>query len=170
MRASLSSLVLLSSLALSGCFISENAGPAHPCSSDSDCPSDYHCLTLSAAQSTCEVLYPPPVMAESDAGTPDAGPVPTWCKDVQPILAASCISSCHGATTTSSGHPEFRLDMYADDGGIKGARSMADRIKLRAVDQQNMPPAGNPAPSTTELNVLSRWATGGTPLCSDGGT
>jgi uncharacterized membrane protein len=179
MRASLSSLVLLSSVALSGCFISENAGPAHACSANSDCPSAYHCVSVSAEESTCEVIYPP-VFAESDAGTPsagstdagtpDAGPVPTWCNDVQPVLAASCVQSCHGATTTGSGHSEFRLDMYADNGAIKGAKSMAARIQARAVDQKSMPPAGSTAPSAADLKVLSRWVAGGTPQCFDGGT
>ncbi|MFL5354303.1 hypothetical protein [Archangium sp.] len=169
MRHPLSSLLLVSALAASGCFISENAGPGHPCSDDSECPASYRCVTVSEGQRSCEVLYPPGPQ-ESDAGTVDAGPVPTWCQDVRPILAASCVASCHGATTTGSNRTDFRLDQYAASSGVLGARDMAARIKVRAVDQQTMPPAGNPAPSASERDVLSRWSAGGTPLCSDGGT
>lgn len=165
----LRSLVLVFVLTASGCFISENSGPGHSCSDDSECPASYHCVTASEGQRSCEVIYPPAPL-DTDAGTPDAGPVPTWCKDVQPILAASCVSSCHGATTTGSGRSDFRLDLYAKEGSVLGAKDMAARIKARAVDQQTMPPPGNPAPSASERDILNRWVAGGTPQCSDGGT
>ncbi|WP_395823396.1 hypothetical protein [Archangium minus] len=171
MRVLLKSLVPVCVLAAAGCFISENAGPGHACSDDSECPDSYRCVTVSAGQGSCEVMYPPRPQ-ESDAGTPDAGPVPTWCQDIRPVLAASCVSSCHGADTTGSGYSNFRLDMYEASGGVLGARDMAPRIKARAVDQQTMPPAdaGVPAPSEAQRELLTRWIAGGTPLCSDGGT
>jgi hypothetical protein len=165
----LKSLVLVSALAASGCLISENAGPGHSCSDDSECPESYRCVTISEGQRSCEVTYPPRPL-DADGGTPDAGPVPTWCQDIQPLLAASCVSSCHGATTSGSKRTDFRLDTYAQAGGVLGARDMAARIKARAVDQQTMPPSGNPAPSAAERDLLSRWVAGGTPLCADGGT
>lgn len=169
MRDLPSSLLFVIALAASGCFISENAGPGHPCSDDSECPDSYRCVTVSADQRSCEVVYPPGPQA-SDAGATDAGPVPTWCKDVRPILSASCVSSCHGSTTTGSGRSDFRLDQYEASGGVLGARDMAARIKVRAVEQKTMPPAGSPAPSAGDRDVLSRWIAGGTPSCSDGGT
>ncbi len=169
MRVLLTSSLLVSALATSGCFISENAGPGHPCSEDSECPASYRCATASSGQRSCEVLYPP-VFQETDAGTPDAGPVPTWCQDIRPILAATCVSSCHGADTSGSGQANFRLDMYESSGGVSGARDMAARIRARAVVDKSMPPEGKPAPSDGERDLLSRWIAGGTPLCSDGGT
>ena len=165
----LKSLVFASALTASGCLFSETPGPGHPCSEDSECPTSYRCVTVSGDERACEVMYPPRPL-DADAGTPDAGPVPTWCQDIQPILAASCVSSCHGATTTGSGRTDFRLDLYAQDGGVLGAREMASRIKARAVDQLNMPPPGNPAPSAAERDLLSRWVLGGAPGCADGGT
>jgi hypothetical protein len=165
----LKSLVLVSALAASGCLISENAGPGHSCSDDSECPASYRCVTVSEGQRSCEVMYPPRPL-DTDAGTSDAGPVPTWCQDIKPILAATCVSSCHGATTSGSGRTDFRLDTYDQSGGVLGARDMAARIKARAVEQQTMPPSGNPAPSAAERDLLSRWVAGGTPLCADGGT
>lgn len=169
MRALLKPLMLVSALASSGCFISENAGPGHPCSADSECPSSYRCVTTSPGHASCEVVYPP-LPQETDGGTPDAGPVPTWCQDIRPILAASCVSSCHGADTKGSGRSDFRLDLYEASGGVLGARDMAARIKVRAVDQQTMPPAGSPAPSAEQRDLLTRWIAGGTPSCTDGGT
>ncbi|HEX8433941.1 hypothetical protein [Archangium sp.] len=166
----LKSLLLISALAVSGCLISENAGPGHSCSDDSECPASYRCVPLAEGQRSCEVLYPPRPL-DTDAGTPDAGPVPTWCKDIQPILAATCVSSCHGADPSRSGPTSFRLDTYAPSDGVLGARDMAARIKARAaVEPPTMPPPNNPAPSAAERDLLSRWVAGGTPLCADGGT
>ncbi|PTL77356.1 hypothetical protein DAT35_45510 [Vitiosangium sp. GDMCC 1.1324] len=161
--------MLVSALASSGCFISENTGPGHPCSDDSECPTSYRCVTASPGNASCEVVYPP-LPQEADSGTPDAGPVPTWCRDIRPILAASCVASCHGADTSGSHRTDFRLDQYEASGGVLGARDLAARIKVRAVDQQSMPPAGNPAPSAEQRELLTRWIAGGTPSCSDGGT
>lgn len=169
MRLLLHSWVLASALGASGCLFSENAGPGRPCVDDSECPASYRCVTVSADQRSCEVVYPP-APQDTDAGTSDAGPVPTWCQDIRPILAASCVSSCHGAITTGSGRSDFRLDQYAASGGVNGARDLAARIKVRAVDEQSMPPPGSPAPSSAERELLSRWIAGGTPLCTDGGT
>jgi hypothetical protein len=172
MRLLSNAWVLASALVASGCLLSENAGPGHPCSDDSECPASYRCVTVSADQRSCEVLYPPAPL-DTDAGT-DAGPVPTWCQDIRPILAASCVASCHGADTSQSGIKDFRLDQYAAIGGVNGARDLAARIKARAVDQAGtpgaMPPPGKPAPSAAERELLSRWIAGGTPLCTDGGT
>ncbi|HZH15295.1 MAG TPA: hypothetical protein VE057_13160 [Archangium sp.] len=169
MRVLLNSLVLACALLASGCVLAENAGPGHPCSDDSECPASYRCVTVSTDQRSCEVLYPP-APQETDAGSVDAGPVPTWCQDIRPILAASCVASCHGADTSGSGYTDFRLDQYAASGGVNGARELAARIKDRAVDQRTMPPLGNPAPSAAERELLTRWIAGGTPLCTDGGT
>ncbi len=100
------------------------------------------------------------------------GVAPTYCRDVQPILAANCVSSCHGEVNTGSGHTDFRLDYYEppDGGGPKGAKDMAPRIKVRAFDLRTMPPTGNPAPTDAERAVLGRWAVAGAPFCDDGGT
>lgn len=171
MRVLLKFLVPVCVVAAAGCFIAENAGPGHACSADSECPESYRCVTVSAGQGSCEVVYPPRPQ-EIDAGTFDAGPVPTWCQDIRPVLAASCVSSCHGADTSGSHRSDFRLDMYEASGGVLGARDVAARIKARAVDLQTMPPAdaGVPAPSEDQRELLTRWMAGGTPFCSDGGT
>ncbi|MFP2959533.1 hypothetical protein ACLEPN_17245 [Myxococcus sp. 1LA] len=97
---------------------------------------------------------------------------PTWCKDVQPIMAASCVSNCHGAETYNSGHASFRLDYdVAEDGGVPGAKSQALRILARAVNATTMPPSYyNPKPTAEERELLGRWIAAGAPYCdTDGG-
>ncbi len=147
------------------CVIDVNDFSGKTCETASDCPDPYVCVAARAgAGRTCEVLGRP---ALSDGGDPNAGPVPTYCQDIQPILAATCVSSCHGADHTN-GQPGFRLDYYAADGGEPGAFSKAERIKARASDFKTMPPPGYPAPSNEERALLARWAVGGAPLCDVG--
>jgi hypothetical protein len=159
--------MLTAVLVAAGCIISQEQLAGSACSSDAECPEDYVCVGPEG-QRSCQVIYPP--QAGVDGGMPDAGVVPTYCAEIQPILAANCISSCHGADTSVSGHPEFRLDYYEGDAGQpKGAKDMAPRIKVRAFDLRTMPPAGNPAPTDAQRALLGRWATAGAPFC-DGGT
>jgi hypothetical protein len=164
-------LALATVLSVAGCIISQDDAVNRACTSNADCPQAYACMEL-GAERVCELVYPPVV----DAGTPDAGPgdagvVPTYC-DVQPILNASCISSCHGAVSDSSGRKDFRLDYYEPaDGGVKGAKAMADRIKARTFDLRTMPPASyTPQPTDAERARVAQWVVGGAlPCAPDGG-
>ncbi|WP_224249169.1 hypothetical protein [Hyalangium gracile] len=161
-------LTLAAVLTAAGCIISQDEVAGSACSLNADCPEAYACVGPEG-QRFCEVIYPPPTVTP-DAGTPDAGVVPTYCQDVQPILAATCVAGCHGAETGGSGRTDFRLDYYEPEGsGPKGAKDMAARIKVRAFDLRTMPPMGNPAPTDAERAVLGRWVAGGAPFC-DGGT
>ncbi|WP_224362248.1 hypothetical protein [Hyalangium versicolor] len=160
-------LTLAAVLTAAGCIISQDENAGRACSANTDCPEAYACVGPEG-QRFCEVIYPPPSVTP-DGGT-DGGVVPTYCKDVQPILAASCVSSCHGEVSSGSGRTDFRLDYYEPTGNQpKGAKEMAARIKVRAFDQRTMPPTGNPAPTDAERAILGRWAAGGAPFC-DGGT
>jgi len=161
-------LLLAAVLVAAGCIISQDELAGRACVSDAECPEAYACVGPEGLRS-CEVIYPPRG-ASSDGGIPDAGVAPTYCANVQPILAASCVSSCHGAVTTGSGRTDFRLDYYEPDAGQpKGAKDMAALIKIQAFDRRTMPPGGSPAPTDAERAVLGRWATAGAPFC-DGGT
>ncbi|AGC45965.1 hypothetical protein MYSTI_04673 [Myxococcus stipitatus DSM 14675] len=148
------------------CSINMDEVAGQACSEDSECPSLYACTATGVSgQRTCEVIYPPRY-TELDGGGTDAGPVPTYCDDVQPILAATCVGACHGADTSGSGLSTFRLDYYEPTGnGVPGARAKALRIRVRASDSKDMPPAGNPAPTAEQRAVLARWVAGGAPLC-----
>lgn len=198
MRFWSTSWLLVCGVAASGCFISENPLAGQPCEQDTDCPSTHRCVTLSGEERVCEVLYPPvsqgggedagsdagrPGTAGDagsdagsqsgpDAGRPDAGVrlTPTWCRDIQPVMTASCVSSCHGQTTTGSGRTDFRLDVYSSTTAPQGAREKAARIKARAVDARTMPPTSRPPLSDADRDLLDRWIAAGTPQCDDAGT
>lgn len=163
MKRILQSLLGLCAVAAAGCTIEAPDFTGKSCESAADCPQPYTCVAARpGAGRTCEVLNGPGVT------DPNAGPVPTWCQDIQPILAANCVSSCHGATTTGSERPDFRLDMYEADGGIAGAKLMAPRIHARTVTFRTMPPPGRgyPEPTEAERALIDRWAAGGAPFCA----
>ncbi|MDY7230715.1 hypothetical protein [Hyalangium rubrum] len=168
-------LALAAVLTAAGCIISQDEQAGRECAFDADCPESYTCAGPEG-QRFCEVIYPPrpgtPDGGSTDGGPTDGGTVvPTYCAEIQPILAANCVSTCHGALTEGSNRSDFRLDYYesADTSQPKGAKAMATRIKVRAFDFQTMPPS-DPKPSDAERALLARWAVGGAPFCSDGGT
>lgn len=153
-------------LAAVACSLNVDDLAGKACTDNSECPAAYACTALGAdGERTCEVIYPPSY-TQADGGGADAGPVPTYCKDIQPILAATCVSSCHGEDTSGSSQPSFRLDYYEPTGnGLPGARAKALRIRVRASDLKDMPPAGSPAPTAEERALIARWVVGGAPLC-----
>jgi hypothetical protein len=177
-------------MSVAGCIISQDETANRACADDTDCPQAYACMEL-GAQRTCELVYPPGELP-ADAGPGDAGPgdggpgdggpgdggpgdggvVPTYC-DVQPILNANCVSTCHGAVNTDSRRTDFRLDYYEPEpGGVKGAKAMAARIKARTFDLRTMPPASRAQqPSDAERARVAQWVTGGAlPCASDAGS
>jgi len=168
-RQTCSFLALAAVLTAGGCIISQDESAGRACTFDADCPEDYTCSGPEGLRS-CEVLYPPRPSTTADAGPVDAGVLPTYCAEVRPVLAATCVSSCHGADSSSSGRTDFRLDYYEPaPGQPKGAKDMAARIKVRAFDQRTMPPLDSPQPSDAQRALLARWATAGAPFCRDGG-
>jgi mono/diheme cytochrome c family protein len=82
----------------------------------------------------------------------------TWEADVQPILAAYCWR-CHGQTA-SNGAPNS-LFTYEQ------AVAQAERILVRTVQQQTMPPSGS-KPTDTERALLEAWVAAGTPRGTPG--
>ncbi|QSQ15139.1 hypothetical protein [Myxococcus landrumensis] len=142
------------------------------CETASDCPDTHSCVAVRQGQGrTCEVLGLP---GTPDAGDGDAGPVPTYCDDIQPILAASCVSTCHGADTSGSQQTTFRLDYYEapDAGGLPGAFAKAARIRARTSVFQDMPPTGSAVtpPTAAQRALVARWVEGGAPFCDDAGS
>jgi len=157
--------------AVAACTLDVTDFTGKKCESAGDCPDTHVCVSARPGQGrTCEVLGLPGL---SDGGEVDAGPVPTWCEDVQPLLAASCVSSCHGEDRSGSNDSPFRLDYYAPDAGdageLPGAQSKAERIRQRAAISRDMPPSGSdvPFPTEEERALLARWAAGGAPLCPE---
>lgn len=168
MKRVVSTVCLSAVVAAIGCVVSVADFAGKSCELAEDCPEPYVCVAARpGAGRTCEALGLPEVADGGGGGDP----VPTYCEEIQPILAANCISSCHGADNSDSNRVDFRLDYYEPDAGqVKGAKAMAPRIKVRAADFQDMPPPGNPQPTPAERVLLSQWAAGGAPFCNDGGT
>lgn len=168
MKRAVFSLCGAAVVAIVGCAVSVSDFAGKSCEVAEDCPDSYVCVAARpGAGRTCEVLALPEV---ADAGGPGPGPVPTWCADVQPLLATYCLASCHGTVHTGSGRTDFQLDIYESNGSIKGAKEMAPRIDVRAAKFKDMPPVGNPAPTADERAIIGQWAENGAPFCNDGGT
>ena len=135
------------------------------CQTAFDCPAEYSCVEVRPGQlRTCELLAPPTA--------PNSATVRYYCSDVKPILDTYCLESCHGDVHTGSGRTDFRLDLYATAGGVKGAQAMALAIKQQAVDSTQMPPSNTtgPTPSPSERATLGDWVLTGAQECADGGT
>ncbi|ADO71494.1 hypothetical protein [Stigmatella aurantiaca] len=166
MKRAVTSVCLCAAMVLVGCSISVADFAGKSCAAAEDCPDSYVCVAARpGAGRTCEALGLPGL---ADGGGPGPGPVPTWCNDIEPILLANCVSSCHGEVTTGSSRTDFRLDYYeAGAGSPNGAKAMADRIKVRTYDARTMPPLGVPAPTDAERELVARWVVGGAPLCDD---
>jgi hypothetical protein len=167
MKRAVTSLYVSAAMVIAGCSISVNDFAGKTCAAAEDCPEPYVCVAVrTGAGRTCESLGLPEVDGGTGPQLPDGGgAVPTWC-EVQPVFLANCVSGCHGDSTDGSGRRDFRLDFYeANLEGIKGAKEMAERIKLRTYELRTMPPEGNPAPTDAERELVARWAAGGAPGC-----
>jgi len=167
MKRAVASLFLAAVVTFAGCAVSVGDFAGKSCEVAEDCPDEYVCVAArSGLGRTCEVLGLPGIV---DAGGPPPGPVPTWCRDVQPLMNSYCTSNCHGVDNSRSGQTGFQLDIYESAGSVKGAMEMAPRIEVRAVRFKDMPPVGNPMPTEEERKLIGSWATGGAPFCTDGG-
>jgi len=167
MKRAVASLSISAAVALVGCVVSVSDFAGKSCEIAEDCPDSYVCVAVRpGAGRTCELLGLPDI---ADAGGPAPGPVPTWCREVQPLLNTYCTSNCHGTDHTRSGRTDFQLDIYESTGSVKGAMEMAPRIEVRAARFKDMPPVGNPLPTEEERKLLGSWAAGGAPFCNDGG-
>jgi uncharacterized membrane protein len=70
----------------------------------------------------------------------------TYNEEVKAIIDAKCASSgCHDGTQPP------RLDTYFD------VNNQTDRIDVRALTQQTMPPASRPQLTNEELDILNCW-------------
>ncbi len=103
------------------------------------------------------------------ACTKDVGPNPdlvtkttnacdsvNFTNNIRPIVTNYCaISGCHVAGAQAPN--------LSDDNELK-AQADGGRIKARLIDQNDMPPSGNPAPTTDEISLIKCWLDAGAPL------
>ena len=88
---------------------------------------------------------------------------PGFAADVKPLLADHCLL-CHGYPPRRNAPSSFRLDVYDDTNGVRGAKSEADRL-VQSVLRGKMPPAASwgdgVGPNGTQL--LQNWLADGAP-------
>ena len=123
--------------------------------------------SLSAALAT-----PPRKPAVKSVAAPvTAAPIPTYNRDIRPLLAENCFA-CHG-TDSAARKAGLRLDRFADavmkrdDGfaiapGNPKASLIIQRISLPETDDARMPPAeGHKALTAAQKALLIRWIAAG---------
>ncbi|MDB4930445.1 MAG: hypothetical protein JWM10_2929 [Myxococcaceae bacterium] len=103
------------------------------------------------------------------APSPDAGPVCTpdrarWDSEVRAVVERAC-GSCHGATP-AYGSPYSLLD-YDYNLRRQAAGRPVDRMHARLADG-SMPPAGTPAPTFADEQLIASWASCGTRTLTEG--
>ncbi len=75
----------------------------------------------------------------------------TFQQHVRPLLKKNCLR-CHNAETMESG---IRLDQL--DGSLAQQRLFLWRDMLRQIEDESMPPDGEPQPSADERKALAAW-------------
>lgn len=167
-----------------GCVIATRDPAGQPCQTDADCDAPqlhdqagaiYRCSPDSdgGGEKRCFVVFPPG--APADTGV-DAGPsrIVYWCNEIEPLMQTYC-AVCHGEDRTGGLNLPFRADVYDDidggslNGGLDGAKTKADKFKLRVFDQRTMPPFGSAMPTDAERVAIKDWVLSGAPFCVDGG-
>jgi hypothetical protein len=95
----------------------------------------------------------------------DADGAVTYCRDIQPILEASC-TSCHSSSLAGAARGGAPAGVDYDT--YEAAVANSDRGNSR-IQAGTMPPGGGV--SSTDLALFAAWVAGGTPECSqaDGG-
>lgn len=104
------------------------------------------CLLLSFYSCTADELPSPGSLDFCD--TVEA----TYNASVKAIIDSKCaVSSCHG------GPQQPNLTDF------NAVNTNSDRISVRALDQQTMPPASMPALTNDEIDILNCWREAGFP-------
>ncbi len=95
-----------------------------------------------------------PVCACAVADIPSAPPHPTYTNDIHPYLADHCLV-CHSFPSDRGAPHYFRLDVYADTGGLSGAATMARAIIGDVINHtpKPMPPGGGLGPNGKQMLV-----------------
>jgi hypothetical protein len=88
---------------------------------------------------------------------------PTFEADVKPLLAEHCLL-CHGYPAKRTAPTDFRLDVYDDADGVRGAKSEASRF-VHSVEENEMPPAAawGDGVGPNGKKLLQNWLADGAP-------
>ncbi|MBS0263948.1 MAG: DUF1592 domain-containing protein, partial [Planctomycetes bacterium] len=83
---------------------------------------------------------------------PADAPVPTFAKDIQPLLAKYC-AECHQGDKAKGG---LAFDGFKDESSAVARRRDWEKV-AKQLEQESMPPVGKPEPTDDERAVLIRW-------------
>jgi hypothetical protein len=88
---------------------------------------------------------------------------PTFEADVKPLLAEHCLL-CHGYPAKRTAPTSFRLDVYDDTDGVRGAKSEANRF-VHSIEEDEMPPAAawGDGVGPNGKKLLQNWLADGAP-------
>lgn len=111
------------------------------------------------ALTACTPASPPATSNPGSPATPSAAPADPGLRvafaDVEGIVQQRCIS-CHSANPFPQGGISF--ENPAD------IKARASRIRLRVVQQRNMPPGNSTGVTDAERELLGRWVEQGASL------
>ena len=164
-------LLLAAAVTIAACEIDVQSAVGKECQTANDCPRDLVCVAAGRIPpgafqpvKTCEALAVPPI---GNFEPEDAG-VAFWCTDVQPLMELHCLA-CHGVPPAGGAPATFQLAEYeANDAGIPGARTQAERIYFRTVVTRDMPPTY--VLPEEDQRTITAWYFSGAPFCpGDGG-
>lgn len=119
---------------------------------------------MTPSKTTLFALLSSPALLFACGG--DAKSNPTWLEDVRPLVQANCVR-CHAPPAIGGAPTDFRLDVYEDtvgEGGevIRGARTMARFMDIRAGEEGTMPP--DRALADVHRDTFINWAQTGAAL------
>ena len=80
------------------------------------------------------------------------------------LMAREC-TSCHGVPPVPGSPATFRLDSFDDAEGIRGLKSLAERVRVR-MEARTMPPPGTGRVTDDEIRQVAEWVHAGAPLGS----
>ncbi|MBX5483252.1 MAG: hypothetical protein IRZ16_15630 [Myxococcaceae bacterium] len=151
-------------VAIAACTIEVDGAVGKECETAFDCPDDLVCVQARAGVGkTCEALAGPSV---GTFETEDAGVV-FYCDGAKTVLDTFCIS-CHTVPPAGNAPATFRLDAYESDGGVLGAKDMAQRVYLRAAVTHDMPPPPDMPIPAADQAILAAWFKSGAQFCDAG--
>ncbi|AIE86937.1 DUF1592 domain-containing protein [Fimbriimonas ginsengisoli] len=93
-----------------------------------------------------------PSAAQQAKAKPQKG-VPTFARDVRPVIKQFCIR-CHSGPSASGG---IALDKVATEAAARANSQIWDKVAVN-VGSGHMPPAGAPAPSKAQRQALVNWS------------
>jgi cytochrome c553 len=120
--------------------------------------------TSKQAENNSPSAQPAPPSSEPQSEAPNPAPTTnlTYFNFVETLMAREC-TSCHGVPATAGSPATFRLDTYDDVDGMRGLKSLAERVRVR-MEARTMPPSGTGLVTDDEIRKIAEWVAAGAPV------